>query len=434
MCNNDLFKPVNVYTDEMYVKGIYPACINDKDGFVKKDDPEKSEKRSVLVPLEFGSVYVIKFPNKTDRLRAAAIDGDPRELPVGASVSYDIDRSKAFFEGEPDKWDDFMYTPNGRTEFLVIYTSDKENIAIEVNKYPCLLGHDTDDEWFYGGKQKDIHGNADSWGKWDWTSDEFIEHVYEPLRKKYPDYITRQFIGKDHTNTYNTWAYFFEPADYEQVMFITSGIHAAEMDAYLGLGRFMELLCEEDGSNAGLHYLHTKVKLIVIPVVNVYSASTTHVRENASGQDLNRDFELHTQAESVNVIWLLNQYKDQVSALIDYHCCRSQKYELYYQFSIQAPNAQLCLKCTNHVQEDLKRRGLAKETPYMGLIPGGYNKHDKYLQGFAWNHFGIPTLVCEHQHEHWDEGLHSALGLELCVDYFGNFMIQTALAKLKLIK
>ena len=432
--NDKLFMPKKVYSEKMYMKGVYVEG-SEKFRVVTREDAEKSEHRSVVVPLEYGSIYVVTFPNKTDRLRTAVIDTDPRKMKVGDTAVYTVGERfrAAYFEGEPGEFEGLLYTTERKGQFMVLYTSDKENIPVNIERIPVLLGHDTDDEWYKPGKQKDLKGNKNSWGKWDWTAEEVMEHVYEPLRKKNPDYITRRDIGRDQSGKYTMWAYFFEPKKYEQTLFITGGIHAREMDGYLGLARFIELMVNEDGSNKGLHYLRTKVRIILIPIVNVYSASEKHIRQNSRGVDLNRDFQFHTEGETINVIWLLHQYKDEVAALIDCHTCQTNKYDLYYNFSVQAPNCALCCRTTNHIYEDLKKRKLAKIPTVMSLVPGAYDKHDKYLQGYAWNRLGIPTLVCEHMHEHYAEE-HSALGLELAAEYYGNFIIQTALAKLKIIK
>jgi hypothetical protein len=175
------------------------------------------------------------------------------------------------------------------------------------------------------------------------------------------------------------------------------------------------------------------VRIILIPIVNVFSASGEHLRYNSRGKDLNRDFEFHMEGETINVIWLLHQYKDEVAALIDCHTCKGFQYDLYYNYSVQASNSVLCARVTNHIYEDLKKRGLASVPTSMAHMPGAYEKPDKYLQGYAWNRLGIPTLVIEHMNEHYAEK-HSALGLELSVEYYGNFIIETALAKLKLKK
>ncbi|MBO4410979.1 MAG: hypothetical protein J5794_02170, partial [Lachnospiraceae bacterium] len=203
-------------------------------------------------------------------------------------------------------------------------------------------------------------------------------------------------------------------------------------DGYLALGRLLELIVNEDGTEAGLHYLRTKVKLVVVPIINVYSASVGHVRRNGRDVDLNRDFAEQTQAETRNVSALFREYQGEAAALIDYHTSKLYGVDLYYQFSIDAPNAAVCLRVTNHIYEDLKARGLLSADPVdISRIPGALVKHDMYLQGYAWNQLGIPTLVVEHEHQNYAPS-HSALGLELAVEYYGNFLIETAREKLKL--
>ena len=43
--------------------------------------------------------------------------------------------------------------------------------------------------------QPDILGKEGSFGNIEWDYPTFIENIYEPLRKKYPDYIPRRSIG-----------------------------------------------------------------------------------------------------------------------------------------------------------------------------------------------------------------------------------------------
>ena len=429
MNNNSLFTEQNRYPDKLYCQGIYPQMVSETEGFIQKDG---SGKQSVVLPLRAYTVYVVRFPNKTDRVRAAVVAEDPRLLPDGGSIAYTRNPKLPYFDAEPGEDCDFMYVSNRENEYLVVCTGNSEPVPIYIGESPILLGRDTDDEWYHAPLAGDLNGNEDSWGNWQWSSEQLFQKIYEPLRAQYPGYISRQWIGMDQSNTYDMWAYTFTPSGYEQVLFITGGLHGAEMDGYLGLARFMELLCQENGSNKGLHYLRTKVKIVLVPLVNVWSASTSHIRQNSTGIDLNRDYQAHSQAETVNVLWLLHQYKNEVGAVIDYHTSHSDTLDLYYQFSIQAPNAPMCLKVTNHIYEDLKLRGLANP-PDVHMIPGAFHKSDVFLQGYVWNHFQIPTLVVEHEHLRYFP-MHSAENLQLAAEYYGNFMIQTALCKLKLLK
>lgn len=434
MKNNDnLFLPRQIYDENMYVNGIYPAAATENDIFVKRDE---SNKNSVILKARHGNAYEIKFETKPKMLRTALCNSDPRELKVGEGMASAKLTALPYFEGEvPENSVDFICVPQFKDQYLVICTGEDENPQMIINEYPILLGHDTDDCWFYCPEAGDVLGNEDSWGDYKWTSDELCEHVYEPLREKYPDYITRLWIGKENTNKYDMWAYVFEPKDYEQTLFITSGLHGGEIDAFLALARFLEIMCTtgENSENEGLRYLRTKVKLVVVPMVNAWSSHETKERRNSSDVDLNRDFAEHTQAETINVIWLLHQYKDEVGSLIDYHNSRKNAPGLYYQFSIQAANSAVCLKVVNHINEEIKAKGWESDPIDLMKIPGAYNKSSVFLQGYAYNHFGIPTLVVEHNVDRWYD-LHTAESFRHAVECFGNQMIQTALAKLKILK
>ena len=429
--NDAAFREENVFQKSMVTRGIAVEPEGEKNSIIRRERAD-SESFSVVAELDFGAIYVARFAKTPAKLCGAVASVDPRTMAAGETVSVPSHRYVPCFAGAPEAGEcDFICIPTAPGQFLVVDFGAGEESEFTLLRYPVLIGRDTDDEWFRCGPQKDLKGGADSWGNWEWTADEVLEHIYEPLRRAHPDYIARRTIGKDDTGTYDMWCYTFEPRGYEQTLLITGGMHASEMDGYLGLARFMELMVNEDGSNAGLHYLRTKVKIVLIPIINVYSASVGHVRPNGRGIDLNRDFGDQSQAETRNVSAVIAQYKDEAAALIDYHTSKLHGADLYYQFSIDAPNSALCRRVTNHIFEDLKARGLLTADPVdISRVPGKLNKQNIYLQGYTWNTYGIPTLVAEHEHENYAE-MHSALGLELAVDYFGNFMIQTALAKLK---
>lgn len=76
-----------------------------------------------------------------------------------------------------------------------------------------------------------------------YTSEEFIENVYDVLVEKYPTYITKSIIGKDATNTYNIYQYVFCPETPEQTIYLQAGVHGNEPDGWIGLGNLMKLIC-----------------------------------------------------------------------------------------------------------------------------------------------------------------------------------------------
>ena len=196
------------------------------------------------------------------------------------------------------------------------------------------------------------------------------------------------------------------------------------------VGRRKEQLTEEDGSHPGMHYVREKVRLIVVPVVNVYSAATNHERRNSANVDLNRDWLAHSQAETINVLRQIHLYKDELAAIIDFHGCRPTTAPLYYQFSMQSTNSNVCRKVANHIQQRLVDMGREKGEPILSNIPGKYNKSNLFLQGYCYNTFNIPTLVAEHNPGRWYEE-HSADSLQWATECYGNIIIQHALAKLK---
>ena len=424
-----LFEEKNIFEQAVYVKGIYPVAATDKDVFVKNEG-EDSEKGSFVLKMPGRrSLYVAKFEQKPAFLRAALCDFDPRQLEAGASVGTKRSDHLPYFEGEAEgECVDFLCAPTKEDQYLVIYTGSEEGFYIGEN--PVYIGRDTEDCWFTPELTGHLNGGEGSFGNWQWSADELYENLYEPLRNKYPEYITREWIGKDQTGTYDMWQYTFAPQNYEQTLFLTACLHGPEIDGYYGLTQFLHLLCAEDGTHEGLHYVREKVRLIVIPVVNVYSAATNHERRNSANVDLNRDWLAHSQAETINVLRQIHLFKDEIAAIIDFHGCRPTTAPLYYQFSMQSGNSNLCRKVANHIQQRLLDMGREQGEPILSNIPGKYNKSNLFLQGYCYNTFNIPTLVAEHNPGRWYEE-HSAESLQWATECYGNYIIQHALAKLK---
>ena len=429
MSNCDhLFAEKNIFEKAVFVKGLCPVAATEDTVLVKSGASD--EDGSFVLPIKGRrSLFVIRFEAKPRALRAALCDTDPRTLGAGESICTARSGHLPYFEAEPAGENaDFLCVPTKEDQFLVIHTG--ENTPFFIGENPVYIGADTDDCWFIPAPAGHLNGGEGAFGDWHWSAEELSHHLLEPLRERHPDYITRSCIGRDQTDTYDMWQYTFAPADYEQTLFLTAGLHGPEIDGYFGLIRFLQLLCAEDGTHPGLHYVRTKVRLIVIPVVNVYAAATGHERRNAAGVDLNRDFAEHSQAETVNVLWLLHQYKREVAVLIDFHGSHKNSPPLYYQFNIQESNSAVCRKVANHIHQRLLDLGREAGEPDLGRIPGKYNKSNVFLQGYCRNVLGIPTLVAEHNHGRWYEE-HSAESLQWATECYGNLIIQHALAKLK---
>jgi len=423
-----LFAEKPVFEQAQYVKGIVPVAKGEKDVLLKNEGAE-SERGSFVLPVHPRSLFVVKFENKPAALRCALCDIDPRTLKEGEGIGCKWQDHLQYFEGEPEGDNaDFLCAPTKQGQYLVIYTGGDDGFFIGEN--PVYIGKDTDDCWLTPELTGHLNGGEGSFGNWQWSADQLYENLYEPLRAKYPEYISREWIGKDQTNTYDMWQYTFAPENYEQTLYLTACLHGPEIDGYYGLTQFLHLLCASDGTHPGLHYVREKVRLIVVPVVNVYSAATNHERRNSAGVDLNRDWQAHSQAETINVLRQIHLYKDEIAAIIDFHGCRPTTAPLYYQFSMQSANSNVCRKVANHIQQRLYDMGRETGEPILSNIPGKYNKSNLFLQGYCYNTFNIPTLVAEHNPGRWYEE-HSAESLQWATECYGNLIIQHALAKIK---
>ena len=224
------------------------------------------------------------------------------------------------------------------------------------------------------------------------------------------------------------WAYFFKPLKYTKTLFLTSGVHGNEFDGYLSLARFLEILTRGESDNEGLKYVRENVRLIVVPMVDVWSSHNEKWRFNCNEVDLNRDFNSLSQKESQNVAKLMKRHAGEISAVLDLHTSAARFSGLFYQFNMQAANSDVCRKVINHIYHRLLEKGYERE-PDMSMIPGRYITNTCLLQGYAWNELGLPNIVVEHNEERWYP-YHSSEAFLHAVECYGNFIIQTALSEL----
>ena len=404
MKNNDMLFYEREVTEKGWTVNLYPVSSKNL----------VAGKKSYVIPLQFGSVYVVRFSESAETVRAVAV----KTLDV---CEFETVESLPFGE-----CCDFAYTPLEAGMNLVIYT---EGGSFSVFENPVLLEKDTDDKWFYPPKAGHLEGGEGSWGDWHWTYSELLENVYEPLRRRFPNYITRENIGVDESGKYDMWAYTFAPEKYEKTLFITSGVHGNEFDGFLALARFIELLCNSYGSDEGLDHVRHNTRLVVIPVVDVWSTYEKKWRFNCNEKDLNRDFDSFSQRESRNVASLMKRYAEEIDVVIDLHTSGGTLEGLWYQFNIQAKNSTVTRRVINHVWHRIVEKGYETE-PNLVRIPGKYVKSNQFLQGFAYNELGLANIVIEHNQSRWYPE-HSAEGFYHALECYGNFIIQTALADLK---
>ncbi len=285
--------------------------------------------------------------------------------------------------------------------------------------------------------QPDILGKEGSFGNIEWSYPELIEHLYEPLRKKYPDYITRKSIGFDSSGEYEMWAYEFTPKSYTKTVYVQSGVHVIETDAYFGLARLLTMIA--DRTDERLSYIRDNVRLLVIPVVSVWGISKRgsyaeimgrdryRFPHNAAGVNANRDFADKKAKETVNVINYLAEYSKEICFIIDCHSTTDVvlgAYLLPYTTGmpeniadkVKAINKALYEKHPTKVPQLFM--GEEKDYP----VPNLANTYN----GGIYDRFGIYGITTEHNDYIYDDKLGTSLTMTLSVELLGNHLLQIA--------
>lgn len=443
--NQNPFDRKDIYSDSLYKVGITPNSVPDT--VIEVWSPEKTDKCSIVLPVEYGKAYEFRFPEGLKKLIVAKIDENPTVSDYGQRIAAESIR---WVSSRPQSEDlaPLMYVPSGDNEFIVIYTGTDENPPIGIYEHTIIAADDTEDDWYIPSGVGDFLGNSESFADYSWGSEEVFRNLYEPLRKKYPEYIRREHIGKDESGTYDMYAYIFEPDKYEQTVFLSSGMHANEEEGYFALAYFMNEVAAASGENEQLEYLRERVRFVVVPLINVWGVNQTHVltsanweiRYNSTGADLNRDFQEQTQAETKNVAKLLEKYGDSISFGIDFHTTPNDNgSDLFFNFNVGLSNTPVNFKTANHVYHRMVEEGLISArrpilTPSdarygnLGALNGRYSRH-RTLQAYLWNVHGIAPITVEYMN--FTSGIShakgSAEGLSVAVEIYGNFIIQNAL-------
>ena len=284
-------------------------------------------------------------------------------------------------------------------------------------------------------KQPDILGNAESFGNIEWTYPEFIDNIYEPLRKKYPDYVSRRSIGFDTTNEYEMWAYEFTPKNYSKTVYLQSGVHVIETDAYFGLGRLLTLICE--GRDERLSYIRNNVRLLVVPVVSVWGISNKGSYEDIMGKgrwkiphnsvlvNSNRDFADKKVKETINVANYVAKYAKDICFTVDCHSTTETGWGAYLlPYTNGMPDnlaKKLCYVNVSLYEKhttDYPMAFMGEEVNYPR--PGLVNT---FIGGIC-EAFGIHGVTIEHNDYIYDDRLGTSLAMTLSVELIGNHLLQ----------
>ena len=155
------------------------------------------------------------------------------------------------------------------------------------------------------------------------SADAFIEAYYEPLRARFPAYVTRDSVGVDDSGRYTMWCYTFSPRKYKKTIYLQAGVHGRnEFESYFAAALMMHLIADANKTrDPHLKFLRKKVRFIIVPVVNVYDlAERTYPPFNASNINLNRDWFDARSQEVRNIKALLSRYgKGEIDFAFDLH-------------------------------------------------------------------------------------------------------------------
>lgn len=283
--------------------------------------------------------------------------------------------------------------------------------------------------------QPDILNKEDSFGNIEWDYLTFINKIYEPLRQKYPDYIKKHFIGVDTSGAYEMWAYEFAPKEYTKTVYIQSGVHAIETDAYFGLARLLTLIA--DRADERLSFIRDNIRLLVVPVVSVYGLKTKgsyekimgsnryHYDHNFAKVNANRDFFEQKANETKNVVNFIKKYANEICFAIDCHSTTDVvlgAYLLPYsdgmpkEIAQKLKNINLALYKKYPTQTPQLFMGEEKDYP-TGSLTTTYNAGITAM-------FGIYAVTLEHNDYIYDNQLGTQIAITKAVELIGNHLIQ----------
>lgn len=434
------FVKTEIYSDDLYVAGLVPQKGN---GVTVASLGAESDEKSIVLPVKYGKTYEMHFPEELSCILVVVMSFDPHKIPLGQ----DMPAKEIKWGRENPDTSGLLYTPS-KNEYIVIYTGT-EKTAISITEHTIIdVNADAEGPWYKPEGVTDFLGGEGSFADYRWCSDEIYANLYDTLMAEYPEYVTREYMGKDQSDKHDMYAYIFEPENYKISVFLSSGIHANEEDAYFALAYFMRELASADGADELLSYVRSNVRFIVVPLINVWGTHETHrvddanwaIRYNSTGTDLNRDFEAQTQAETKNVAALLEKYADDISYGIDFHTTPNDNgHDLFFNFTLCTDNVGVNFRTVNHVYHRMSEEGMissyrpllvpsSDQYGNIAAIDGRYT-HKRSVQAYLWAEHGIPPLTVEYMNftsgESFAKG--SAEGLCMAVEIFGNFIIQNAL-------
>ncbi len=407
-----VFEERNVFFSGIYVKGLY---ITDN-GIAAADGKEDSPMRSFVLPLSYGRAYTADAGD--GRLKGAAVCAfDPSELGPGEERA--LPDGGVLAQGQVRK---VSYAPGAGGEWLVLFASaNGEQPEIYVGESIVLAGEDPTDEWWTPVGITDAFGGKDDFADFKWDAAQMNDALFRELCRKYPAYVTEKNVGKDQSGEYDIQAYYFSPRKYDRTLLIVSGVHGTDTAATLALYKLLESICAEKSGDTGLSYLRTHVRIIVVPILNVWSTYNGQRMRNSENADLGIDFETVSQEETRCLCRLFLELKDENCVFLNLGCYNKWETtsELYYTCS--APERTAFFRTVNRIYNRLSERGLAKRPADTScLMRGAWDARTP--EGCAEYIYGIPAFGAYHSLDNYGRA-YSAESLSTAAECFGNLAI-----------
>ena len=320
----------------------------------------------------------------------------------------------------------FVLNDTMKTGNAYLYTTQPINVKME------MMGGDSIDKPLRVsncksfGEQPAANGSADSFC--DITHSGYaalLDAVYEPLRTAYPNYISRVNIGKDASGTIDMYAYVFEPRYWQQSIYLQAGIHGKEVDAVACLARIMYLIANSDGTDEDLEYLRQRVKITVVPCVNVWGISQSPKNNNNSNNAALQQWSSSTPpAEIANVKAYIESaaLTDELSFMIDMHTTTNNTYyDFYGNIQKYAKNVRSIYRTNAWLCDKYAQDGRTVDDQYLGYYePAGlilFRQYYYYIKG-------VQTATLELSDYHWSNALSTSDAITMGVTMWLNYIIQ----------
>ena len=267
----------------------------------------------------------------------------------------------------------------------------------------------------------------------------FIDSTYEPLRAANPNYISREAIGTDASGQYTLWLYTFEPDYPEQTIWIHSGVHGREKDAYIALYLLMRHIINDWRTHEGLAYLRWHCRICIIPIMNPWGC-VNNKDANYNDINLNRDNVDESQPETIanHTAFEALMAAHGINFALDFHTTVNNSYGDYM---IGIRYAEPNLNLTQSLTAALARINARLRTPqYLAqynLEPdeirlvemGGGTGPGVTYAGWWWAEKAVPSATIEHSDYVWSTSLHTAAAMTRAVEVQMNQLMAHALAK-----